>query len=100
MCGLNVVLGVGGKLFGLPLLLVIENSFPVHAVLLRFLLLVVTRASSSAFALILCNVAAPGRFIRRQTDFITSMLLFIVVAFHCCERIDPRSFARSTIAPI
>jgi hypothetical protein len=27
-------------------------------------------------------------------------LLFIVVAFHCCERIDPRSFGRSMIAPI
>ena len=37
------------------------------------------RASSSAFALIRHNVAAQGRFTRRQTDFMTSMLLFIVV---------------------
>ena len=37
------------------------------------------RASSSAFALIPHNVAALGRFTRRQIDFMTSMLLFIVV---------------------
>ena len=38
-----------------------------------------TRASSSAFALILRNFAALGRFARRETDFMTSMLSFIVV---------------------
>ena len=36
-------------------------------------------ASSSAFILIRHNVAALRRFTRRQTDFMSSMLLFIVV---------------------
>ena len=60
----------------------------------------VIRASSSVVALIRHSVAERGRFTRRQTDFMTSMLLFIVVAFRCCERIDRRSFGRSMIAPI
>jgi len=37
------------------------------------------RASSSGIALIRHNVTALERFTRRQTDFMTSMLLFIVV---------------------
>ncbi len=51
------------------------------------------RASSSAFALIRHNVAALGRFTRRQTDFITSMLLFIVVRSFLLPRcISPQRF--------